>query len=232
MARAAIHRPAELTGPCAVQPQTAGASRMTRSASGGLPEAKAAMVTAPPILSPATAMTARGWRARARATAVRRSSVIRASPAQTPRPGASPKPRWSMAQVSIPRSAHQGPASRKAARLSFMPCRAMMTAQGSPVSGVQRASGRRAPSSIRRPPASTAGPVKPGGGVRGGWMAGVAQAASARTANRAAQDRIMASPCHPGMIRRSRHRPRRPAAGPPAPRRSRPRSAGAGGSPP
>jgi hypothetical protein len=141
---------------------------MTRSASGGRSEAKAAMVTAPPMLSPATAMTARGWRARARATAVRRSSVIRASPAQRPRPGASPKPRWSIAQVSMPRSAHQGPASRKEARESFMPCRPMMTAQGSPLSGAQRASGRRAPSSITSDPGLKAGPENPGGGVSGG----------------------------------------------------------------
>jgi uncharacterized membrane protein len=67
------------------------------SAAGGLSEAKAAMATEPPMLTPATETMALGWRRRTRSTQVRTSSIITPSGAQTPRPGERPKPRWSKA---------------------------------------------------------------------------------------------------------------------------------------
>ena len=75
------------------QPQTAGADSTRRSISGGLSLAVAARATAPPMLTPQTAMMAVGWRARARAAQTFRSSSI-SSPPHTPRWGERPKPRW------------------------------------------------------------------------------------------------------------------------------------------
>ena len=92
---AAIQSRARYVSGWLVQPQTAGASSTRRSAAGGWSEAKASIATAPPRLSPATAIIACGHRWRARATTVRRSSIISASGAQTPRCGERPKPRWS-----------------------------------------------------------------------------------------------------------------------------------------
>ena len=62
----------------------------------------------------------------------RASSAIVVAPAQRPRSGASPKPRWSGANTAMPARAKPGAGYSQASRLSFIPCSARTTAQGFP----------------------------------------------------------------------------------------------------
>ena len=81
------------------QPHTAGASSTVASARPGW-VAFSTSATAPPMLSPMTISRWPGWRARSCVAMSAASATMRSVPAQAPRSGDAPKPRWSGANTA------------------------------------------------------------------------------------------------------------------------------------